>query len=74
MIEYRPIMLRGFKNLQVWSVYVDNRTDRLPLTEIKRQLNNPPVRGVVFIENESKAIKRMKWEKFDDGIYYKIFR
>lgn len=72
MIEYRPTMLRGCQ-LPAWTVYIDNVEDRQSLIQIKKDLNNPPVKGVVFIENKSRAIERMGWEKFDDGIYYKIF-
>ena len=74
MIRYVPWIIRGYSELPCWQVYVETETKSLAnLIEIKKQLGNPPIKGVLIIENTSKAIKRLGWEEISDGIYYKIF-
>ena len=73
-IQYIPWVVRGYSKYPCWQVYVNTKTKSLSnLREIKRELSAPPVRGVLIIENKSKAIKRLGWEEMADGIYYKIF-
>ena len=73
-VEYKSWCLRGYSD-KVWQVYVEIQNSRsiAELIEVKRQLNNPPVTGLVLVENSSPAIKRLGWEKLCDGIWYRYF-
>ena len=74
MITFTPWVLRGYSG-KTWQVYVEITNSRsiAELIEVKRQLNNPPVTGLVLVENRSPAIKRLGWEKLCDGIWYRYF-
>ena len=74
MITYTPWSLRGYLG-KVWQVYVEITNSRsiAKLIEVKRQLNNPPVTGLVLVDNSSPAVKRLGWERLCDGIWYRYF-
>ena len=73
MIQYIPWKLRGYSG-DVYQVYVNNEKSSLTfLRELKKELNNPPVRGLLLAENSSRALERLGWEALDDGLWYKIF-
>ena len=76
MIIFEPWNLRGYNGM-TWQVYVEIKNSRsiAELIEVKRQLNNPPVTGLVLVENKSPAMKRLGlgWKEMDDGVWYKIF-
>lgn len=73
-IEYKPWALRGCK-LQVWQIYVDITDSHgiSGLLEVKNIINNNSVKGIVLIENRSKAMKRLGWDELSDGVYYRRF-
>jgi hypothetical protein len=73
-LEYKPWALRGYKG-QVWQVYViieDSHSLR-DLIEVKTRLNSGEVYGLVLVENSSPAIRRLGWDSFADGVYYRYF-
>lgn len=76
MITFTPWVLRGYSG-KTWQVYVEITDSHsiVELIEVKRQLNNPPVSGLVLVENSSPAIKRLGygWKELDHGVWYKIF-
>lgn len=74
MITFTPWVLRGYSG-KAWQVYVEitNSRDISKLIEVKKRLNNPPVTGLVLVENSYTAIKRLGWEKLCDGIWYRYF-
>lgn len=74
MITFTQWSLRGYPG-KAWQVYVEITNSRsiAELIEVKRQLNNPPVTGLVLVENNSPAMKRLRWEKLCDGIWYRYF-
>ena len=76
MITFSPWSLRGYHG-RAWQVYVEITNSRsvAKLIEVKRQLNNPPVTGLVLVENNSPAMKRLGygWKELDHGVWYKIF-
>jgi hypothetical protein len=69
MVEYRPWQIRGYDK-PVYMVWVENPSS---LVEVKRELNNPPVKGMLIVQNKSRACERLGWEKMEDGVWYKIF-
>jgi hypothetical protein len=73
-VKYILWRLRGFAG-KVWQVYVEvnNSHSLSQLIEVKKQLNSPPVTGMVLVENRSPALKRLGWRKIDDGLYGKVF-
>lgn len=73
-ITYIPWHLRGFDG-KAWQVYIeiDNSHSLSQLIEVKQQLNNPPVTGLVLAENRSPALRRLGWKELDNGLWYKIF-
>lgn len=73
-VEYKSWCLRGYSG-KVWQVYAEitNSRDISKLIEVKKRLNNPPVTGLLLVENNSPAIKRLGWEKLCDGIWYRYF-
>lgn len=69
MIEYHPWSLRGYIG-PVFMVWVENPES---LCAVKAELNNPPVKGLLLVENNSRACGRLGWEKLDDGLYFRLF-
>lgn len=69
MIEYRPWSLRGYTG-HVYMVWVESPES---LCEVKEELNNPPVKGLLLVENKSRTCERLGWEKLDDGLYFRLF-
>lgn len=76
MVTYEPWYLRNY-HLPVWQVYVEtaNSHSITQLIDVKRQLNNPSVRGLVLVENKTPAMKRLGpgWKEMEHGVWYKIF-
>ena len=74
MITFQPWAIRGYHG-KVYQVYVEieNSHSITHLIEVKRQLNSIKTPGVYLVENRSKAIKRLGWEKLDEGLYYRVF-
>ena len=76
LLRYASWSLRGYAG-RAWQVYVEIQNSRsiTQLIAVKRQLNNPPVRGIVLVENSSPAMKRLGpgWKEMEHGVWYKIF-
>lgn len=74
MIHYEPWLLRGYTG-PTYQVYVEikNSHSIKELRQVKDQINNPPHTGLMLVENKSKALMRLGWEKLDDGLYYRLF-
>lgn len=73
-IEYVPWSLRGCP-LPVWQLYVEIKGSKTlsSLIEVRNLINSTVVRGIVIIENKSKAIRRLGWDEMDSGVYYRRF-
>lgn len=73
-ISYVPWSLRGCTE-KVYMAYVEiPKSNSLSyLRKLQEQLNNPPVKGIVLLENPSKALERLGWEKLDEGLYFRCF-
>lgn len=75
-IRYEPWTLRGVVS-PVWQVYVkiEESHNTSKLREVKEKLNTDVVKGVVLVENRSRALKRLGngWKELDNGLWYKIF-
>jgi hypothetical protein len=70
LIRYEPWSLRGYDG-PVYQVYVEHPES---LVELKRQMNNPPHKGLMIAENKSRALERLGWQRDVDGeFYYKLF-
>lgn len=69
MITYLSWSLRGYTK-PVFMVWVEHPES---LCAVKAELSDPPVRGLLLVENKSKACERLGWEKLDDGLYYRLF-
>lgn len=76
-VRFFPWELRGIDGIPVWQVSVEivGSHSISPLIAAKRRLNNPPVRGLVLVENRSRALARLGegWKEMDHGLWYKIF-
>ena len=69
LITYKSWFIRGM-NQPCYQVIVNHPSS---LLAVKQELEHPPVKGILVIENKSKAVKRLGWKELGDGIYYKIF-
>lgn len=75
-VQYKPWTLRGYSG-EVWQVVIVITGSRSikKLIKVKQLLNNPPVRGLILVENKSPAMKRLgpEWKEMEHGVWYKIF-